>query len=244
MTQQNAVPAKAVTEDHRLEQSASKASEALAKHRWHWTLDESNPDRVSIRAYAKAVGRSFSAVQGHATGYASWVKADQQVLIGESIQRARMGGETEAATEAVAKARGNSFTHTRHNRHTEVKRVREIARDRAEEHGTTVEEEAPKAAEWIVKTEKAAARQTEQRKERLGLRFVEMERHLDKAKRALTDAVNMAHEVPWGDEERDLLTNTVSNVRSLLGLIDVALSGSSGTDFDAELERLLSGGAR
>ena len=35
------LPQSVVEEDRRLESSAESASEALAKHRWHWTLDES-----------------------------------------------------------------------------------------------------------------------------------------------------------------------------------------------------------
>ncbi|MDQ3307569.1 MAG: hypothetical protein M3499_04310 [Actinomycetota bacterium] len=148
-----------------------------------------------------------------------------------------MSGETAAVAEAVAKVRGVRAKTAQETRPTEIRRVRVMARDRAEQRGTTVEEEAPHAAEWIVKAETAHADQSADRKERFGLRFVEMERYLDKAKRALTDAVRM--DVDWPDDERELLTHTLANVRSLLSLVDLKLTGSSGVDFDIELEKLL-----
>lgn len=235
------LPTKAVEEDHRLEGSATKASESLAKHRWHWTLDETNPKRVSIRAYARAIGRSEATIRHYVNGYAAWSANEDVRTLSESIERAKVGTEKETAIEAVAKARGQSFVHTRQERPTEVKRVRDMARERAEQRGTSVEEEAPRAAEWVVKAEKAAKKQHEDRTERLGLRFVEMERHLDAMKRAGTQALRIAHEVPWGDDERELLSHTVGNVKALLGLIDTALTGATDTDWDAELAKISAG---
>lgn len=55
----------------------------------------------------------------------------------EARERAALGAETEAATEAVSKARGVSFSHTRKDRPVEVRRVREMARQRVEKVRTT-----------------------------------------------------------------------------------------------------------
>lgn len=232
-----ALPKHAITEDRNLEAQSSKASEALMRHRWHWTLDESNAERVSLREYAREVGRSFSTIHADANGYAL-TQGDRAVPISEARERAGMGAETEAATEAVAQARGLSFKHTRQDRPVEVRRVREIARERAEKHGTSVEEEAPKVADWLVRSEKAEETRQAERKERLGLRFVEMEGYLKNAQRKLVDALNMSHDVPWGDEERELLASTVQNVRALLNLIDLALVGAAEVDWDSELAAL------
>ena len=83
------LPAEVVETDHRLDMAASKTREALAKHRWHWTLDETNPDRVSIRNYADAVGRHETVVRRHANGYAEWILRgpDPARSLNESIQR-------------------------------------------------------------------------------------------------------------------------------------------------------------
>lgn len=237
---ENHLPPEVVATDHNLEKTATKASEALARHRWHWTLDESNPNRVSIRAYARAVGRSDSTVGPMVSGYAAWSSGARASAgsLPEAIERAGMSAERETVVEAVAQARGLGFKRVRESRPDEVKRVREMARERAERHGTTIEEEAPKVAEWIVKAEVADRNRTEERKQRLGLRFVEMEGHLAAAKRRLTDALNLAHQVPWGTEERELLSHTVNNIKALLALIDTALGGVADVDWDAELAKL------
>jgi len=65
-------PAPASKASRALEKSAESASEQLAKHRWHWTLDETNPERVSLRAYARDVGRAESIVRKYANSYADW----------------------------------------------------------------------------------------------------------------------------------------------------------------------------
>lgn len=231
------LPTGVIQEDHSLEVQSSKASEALMRHRWHWTLDESNSERVPIKTYAREIGKSPRLVAGYAKGY-EILKGDAGVTPSDALERAKMGAETWAATEAVAEARGVQPKTARMDRPVEVRRVREIARERAEKHGTSVEEEAPKVADWLVRSEKAEDSRQAERKERLGLRFVEMEGYLKYAQRKLVDALNMSHDVPWGDEERELLASTVQNVRALLNLIDLALVGAAEVDWDSELAAL------
>jgi hypothetical protein len=88
------LPSNVIATDRRLDENATRASEDLARHRWHWTLDESNPDRVSIRAYARNVGRSDLTIGAQVKGYAA--SAARGTPLNEEIERARMGGETEA----------------------------------------------------------------------------------------------------------------------------------------------------
>jgi hypothetical protein len=139
--------------DHRLEEAAGRTAGELAGHRWHWTLDESNPGRVSISEYARQVGKSQSTISVMAKGYASYSAVnDASSNLDDHVGRARMSGETAAAAEAVARARGVSPRTAQDSRsplHNEVKRVRDIARDLAEKHGTSIEEEAPTVAEAI-----------------------------------------------------------------------------------------------
>lgn len=224
-----------ISTDRKLENASSSASEALMEHRWHWTLDESNPKRVSIREYARAVGKSHVAITRDANAY---VLVNAGVNTSEARERAMMGAETWAATEAVAKARGLQPKTVRMDRPVEIKRVREMARDRAEQHGTTVEEETRKAAQMIVRSEQAAEKEKNSRRKRLGLRFIELEEILQKMRREGVKAVNLAADIDWGDEERELLSATVTNVRSLIELVDLALVGAADIDWDAELAEL------
>lgn len=46
---------------------------AMTKHRWHWTLDRSNPDRVSVHEYAREVGEPVHIVRAHAWAYARFL---------------------------------------------------------------------------------------------------------------------------------------------------------------------------
>lgn len=230
------LPRSAIEVDHKLERATDTASEALAKHRWHWTLDESNPDRVSFSAYARAVGRSQPTISYSARAYEDVVH--NGTAIAEATARARMGAETEAAVDAVAQARGVKFDSARRLRPTETRRVRDMARERAERHGTTVEEEAPKVANFIVRSERAERQQRDERRERMGLRFVEMEGKLAKAKSALLDALNVARDVEWEEEHRQLLEQALQSVKSLLALVDLALTGAADVDWDAELSGL------
>lgn len=233
------LPRKVVVEDRRLDDTQSKAAEALMRLRWHWTLDESNPERVSMNAYAAAVGKARSTIQKDANGYVLMQGGHGPAATpNEARERAAMGAETEAATDAVAKARSVGFQQARKTRPVEVRRVREIARQRAEDKGTSVEEEAAAIAETIAKRERQEAESRKERARAGDLRFVELEQYLDRAKRPLMDALKLARDIDWSDEHREVLEQTIANVRSLLGLIDVAIVGETDVDWDAELSRI------
>ena len=234
------LPPEVVLEDRRLEQATTSASEALMRHRWHWTLDESNPKRVSLREYAREVGKSRTLIAKDANGYVLFM-SDPDIGVTNARERASMGAETWAATEAVAKARGLQPTTVRQDRPVEVRRVREIARERAEQRGTNVEDETRKAADWIVRSEKTNERVATDRRQRLGLRFIELEERLQRTKRELVQIVNLAAAVQWGDEERELLTTTLANVKALIELANLALVGAADIDWDAELATLEGG---
>jgi hypothetical protein len=118
-----------------------------------------------------------------------------------------------------------------------------MARERAEKHGTTVEDEAVKVADWIVKSEKADAKQTQERKQRLGLRYIEIEGKLSRMKALGVEVLNISHDVNLGDEEQELLRYTLETIKALLSLIDLRLAGAADVDWDAELAKLDEAGA-
>lgn len=72
----------AVEQDHALDRERSHRLEELMALRWHWTLDESNPARVSIAEYARQVGASESAIGADANGWAAYraAGADEQFV--------------------------------------------------------------------------------------------------------------------------------------------------------------------
>ena len=235
------LPKEIIEEDRYLDESASIAGQALASLRWHWTLDETNTDRVSFRAYARAVGVAFATVRNMATGYAAWRSdSDIAITLAEAIERAKLSTEKEAAVEAVAEARGlkfNTAAQTGEYRR-EAATVLDIARDRAERRGTTVEEEIPAVAEFQAKASRAGKSQRAAHKARHGFRFIEVEGHLARAKSLLTKALAESEGVNFTDEETDLLRSTISNLKALLGLVDLRITGAADIDWDAELAAL------
>jgi hypothetical protein len=107
------LPTEVVQQDRTLQ----KAADDLAQLRWHWTLDESNPDRVSFREYARQVGVHKKSVGAMANGYAAYITAGggdvpptpgEPQSVTDHIELANMGAERQDAVKAVAKATGAS----------------------------------------------------------------------------------------------------------------------------------------
>jgi hypothetical protein len=61
------LPDDALERDRELETSDAAA---LQVHRWHWTLNPANKERVSVGEYALAVDRHRSVIYNDAQGYA------------------------------------------------------------------------------------------------------------------------------------------------------------------------------
>jgi len=225
-------------EDRRLLVGVESAAEALGRLRWHWTRDESNPERISLSEYAFQVGVTVQVIHKYAHGYESFsTRADNSRSFTDHLELAAMGYERRVATEAVADARGLTVKTVTNTRRHEVKRVREVARDRAERHGTSVAEEAPLVAERHVRADKAAERAELERSPMLG-DYVEMERLLYNAKSPLEKAAELAAKIDWGNDQARVLTETVTTIRELLEKINLAYAADVGVDWDAGLAGL------
>jgi hypothetical protein len=245
------LPSSAVKEDRRLEAAHERTSEALAKHRWHWTLDESNPERVSLKEYARQVGRAFSSVKPMVNGYAAWKKANaseafaepgKPVTLNDHVQQARFGTERSEATEAVARATGKGFGGAAHpSMRSEVDEVLSTARERAERFGTTVSDALDEVAEEREKSRHARKAQREARNERASFRLVEIEGHIAAAIRRLRQAIQVAREVEFTEEELEVYEDAMGSLRTLVRLLDAKMTGESGTDWDAEFAAVVGG---
>lgn len=88
--------------DHRLSLEAETAQQQLAQHRWHWTLDESNPERVSIRQYAREVGKAYTTIHGMVKGYQIKGDRDGPITLTDCIELANLSAERQ--DEAIAQA--------------------------------------------------------------------------------------------------------------------------------------------
>lgn len=234
------IPDDAIATDHRLEQAEQDATVMLAQHRWHWTLDKSNSDRVSMLAYAKAVGRNESTIRAYAKGYIAWdARQDHAEPIGMFVAEARTGKDTATATRAVAAAKGIAPTTVARAHQPETRRVRELARVIAAENRTTVAEEAPRIAEALAKAERAAATGTRGRRKAFNPQVYDITQHLLRARREILTAMEMAVMLPkLTPQVQQFLLTITANLREALDLTDARVSGTPGVDWDTEFAKI------
>lgn len=238
-----ALPALVIEKDHRLQ----KASDELLELRWHWTLDESNSDRVTFVEYARQVGVSDKAVANSANGWAAYLATDPNELVrpgqpqrpGDFVELAKLGAEKQQAVKAIAKNTGEAITTITTGKREEIADVVNTARERAITHGTTVEHEIDKAAEWREKTRQASKRETDEHKAKHTMRFVAIEGHIGVAMQRLRKILDEAEGVDFTGEEKELLVDSLAKLRALLNLIDMRIAGNTNVDWDSELQKLV-----
>lgn len=245
------LPKTVVREDARLEKAAKSATEELASLRWHWTLDEDNPHRVSIRDYAASIERAESAVRQMVNGYAEWLekgaRSTSRTDLTDTIALNRFGADKRAIVEAYSKATGakpRSMTNGGVGHDRQVSAAHEIAKRRAAENGTSIADEAKDAVKWVVTGEKAKNRKRQNRKADHDYEFVMTHAALGRARKALVDAIEHMKGVQFRDEEREELVKEFDRLRAASRLAALELKGNSGTDWDAELAKLSAGGKK
>jgi hypothetical protein len=226
-------------QDHRLEAAAVGSRMVLAEYRWHWTLDETNGNRNTIYRYAQIVDRDERTIRDMVRGYADYLAAPPGMGdFEESLARAKIRGNNLEATEAVAKAKGVTLETARRHHAAEISDVKAAATERAERRGTPVSEEIvavakDRAREQVIEKKRAA-----ERKQKHSIRYVEMEGKIASAMRSLRYVLDETDGIEFGDEERELLVDSLAKLRALLNLLDVRLTGASDVDWDAEMIKL------
>jgi hypothetical protein len=149
------LPQSVVEEDHRLEKTVEESSQKLGELRWHWTLDVSNPERVSMYQYAKSVERSTASIHAYAHGWEIYTASTSKLNMTEAMNRARTGKDRECAMDAVADTYGVKFSSvaTTKKYRDEAREVLRRAQEASVENGTTLEEEATRIARLRAKEE-------------------------------------------------------------------------------------------
>lgn len=230
------LPNQIIEQDHALEGAAGQAQEKLAQLRWHWTLDESNPKRVPIREYARSVGRDASNILRMVNGYAQWAVANvRNTSLSDSIATASMSDRRRTAAELVAKGRGTNVANVVGHHSSAVNDLLATAEKAAERRGTSVEDELPRVAKGIERARKSIKKeQVEQRK---GAElFARIELRITTAERALREILEYTRDDDnaLDDEMTALVAGSIDNLRKLLGLIDLTITGRTDIDWDAE----------
>src|ERR1035437_3688429 len=232
----NALPPEVVERDHELETQVGKTTEALADQRWHWTLDESNPDRVSFSEYGRQVGRSHKTIGAMARGYASWTAAPRAGTAGltECIERARQGVERSAAIDAVAKDQGIAYAGARKIHAPIVAEVLEAAREKAEANDTSVEHEIPIVMHERKVKEQEAANWVERQKVQAKGDTVDLELQakqlIGDAHRKIDEYMRVIDGVEFSEQTRGWLSADLDRLREKI--VDAAVL-TSGVTFDA-----------
>ena len=230
--------ASVVEDDHKLEIAIERSSEKLARHRWHWTLDEGNALKVSIRQYAKDVGRAYATIHKYAKGYEAWLIAPGDHSLSEHMELQGVSVEKAAIAEVIAQAEGvtvKTVTHRRRGTAGSLANVHDLAKERAERNQTNVVDEAKNIVTTNVAVRAAAKNRTTAAKAQHTSRWLEVEGLLARAKRLLTEALTIGHGVTFSTEEEALLRDSIANVRAVLDLWDIRVAGTPDIDWDAEL---------
>lgn len=232
------LPVDIVNEDSSLEKATEKSQKALAELRWHWTLDESNPDRVSLREYGRGVGRAVSTISKYAKGYDAWVFApsEQQDSISDTIVKASMSVEKAVVVEALADATGTSIDHASKRR--DLSAAVAQTHDLADRKQITFDDAATEIGERARKLKVHAAKKKKTKKDRRTMQWIRIEGKLAQSSRLLKESLREAEGVDFTDEEMELIRHSIEQIRSLLTLIDLRMAGTPDIDWDAELANM------
>lgn len=236
---------KAIEIDNRLDDGVKMAQGDLAKHRWHWTLDESNDDRMSLSGYAAASGKAFATVSSYANGYAASLIGDPDRSLADEITLANMGADKQIVAAAVANVEGVTVSAVARRRggSDSLANLQAMAEEVAEREKITLEAAATSVAERRKKTKIMAENKATQDRAAHTRRYLSIEAGIAKAKSLLVAALKEAEGVGFVDDELEMLRDSIGKLRGVLTLLDVRVGGESDTDWDRELANLTSGGA-
>lgn len=110
--------------DRELEARASGAMRELMEHRWHWTLDESNPGRKSMREYGRLIGRDHKTILKSARGFEMLRNGDESSPQ-DAYTLAGLSDDRQTVVQAVANADGITMASAAVDRRPEIKAIAE-----------------------------------------------------------------------------------------------------------------------
>ena len=236
------LPESVIKEDRRL----SRSAEELCELRWHWTVDGSNPKRISIREYARQVGVSRNSVSRDANAWEQYlghtgVSGPGKPSTIDDFRAAQdLSEQRQQATEAIAQQTGKSYAAVAKHHRDEVNAVVEMAHDRMERKGSTFEHEVHKVAENRQAHSERIKQQKNREKQHMQAQCLKMQLCLGYAVNRVREAYNIAQELDqFGEEEIEFLAHSLQTLRAFLNLLDRRIVGKENVDWDAELQKLV-----
>lgn len=223
--------------DVQLAKTVDRTRERLCRHRWYWTLNPENPNRVPLKTYAISVGRSYSTVRTQANGYARWL-ADPSISLNDHVELANMGAERAEVSKRVAQIYGLSGSTARQELQGVISDLVAQTKEKTEPGKVSFEEALDDVVEFHRKSKESRERRQQTHLERHGIKFVGVDNQVTRAINAIHKALQEAKRSEWSDQERQILTEGITRLRGYLGLLEVALTGSTEVDWDAELAQL------
>ena len=215
----------------------------LAKLRWHWTANEDNPDRVTQKVYGKQVGQSDRTISRWARAYQK-VLDNPQLGISEAFQLQKMHSDVQPVGAAVAAATGaavgqvaHSATHSPRNDNERelrslVAQTHDLAKSKAAMNGTSIEEEAPAAAKWIVGLSESEKKQKLRNQMDPDRTFINASSSLLRALRHLREAETTIAQGTLYDEQYDVLAHKARKVKQAAASVNMLFTKDEGSDFD------------
>jgi hypothetical protein len=241
-----------IAEDHRLEEASELSGWNLAKHRWHWTMDVSNPDRwESVRAYAEAIGRTQPTVRVYVTAYEIYLDKSERVNLSpvkftEFLIMASASQDRQNAIAAISEARGIGIAATQRLHREDIKIVKDAVDEFVTEHPGATPQQKQEKANTVAKMIKVRETYDTKRQDLLSankpILLTVLLGHAHKAKAELLEMVEHAQEFDVSIEENyELLTTLQEALGKIVDAVEMvkrALAGEEAIDWNAELAKL------
>jgi PAS domain-containing protein len=228
--------AELVSRDKSLAAEATNAALALMEHRWTAVQEVGNKSE-----YARALGVDESVIRKYVRGWEAWQGSDASVRTpDEVLELAGMNEQKRAAVEAVADAKGIGVRAVRQGHMADV---REVERTMREE--PNLEESIAKGrrtAQSIETVRRAEATKRQEQRRKTPAAYLDIDNHLSRANRALTEALGIARDEHFDTEYVDMIRSALDRTRTVLDLIQSALTGDTKVDWDTELRKLQEAG--
>lgn len=195
-----------------------------------WKAWEAEDPTRTMAAFDRAVGRH----RGYTGNIVQVVTAGTSVL--RSTETARRSNarkilrdEPQAVAPEIAKAMENPEVREQVAKHMTSKAADDLS-DKAHDH------HAPDLSHL---REQRRQREEQDRTQETSLKWLEAGAHLSQAERRIMRALEVIRYVEWTDEAVDGLEDYVEGIDEAMALVKAALRGDTGTDWDAELDKLL-----
>lgn len=221
-------------EDRRIEQVEQDATLRLMEHRWRAL----HVYGFTLRQCAEATGRGKSTIASYARAWELRLSGVLVTRTSDLVEMANHDEEGQAAMQAVADRHGVSLQTVRKTRMPEVRRIQAAMADEP-----TIEAKREKAQRYVEtakQADKARATEAERRRANTGRTLLQLETELDKTRRALRSAVMLARDAEVLDDTwQETINGMLAECDHLLRLLNAALTGASGVDWDAEMASLV-----